>query len=60
MRIFPEQQQIYAAADPIPQIEIIGTSSQCASQSAFGQLTGNDVSGNYKLKFFLFFIFFSF
>ena len=41
----------------------IGTSVRRSSRSAFGRLTGNDVSGHYKRHYFLsffFFLFFSF
>ena len=35
-----------------------GTSVRRSSRSAFGRLTGNDVSGHYKRHYFLFFSFF--
>ena len=38
----------------------IGTSVRRSSRSAFGRLTGNDVSGHYKHHYFLFSFLFSF
>ena len=38
----------------------IGTSVRRSRRSAFGRLTGNDVSGHYKRHYFLFLFFFFF
>ena len=49
--------KIFFSLDELELLKI-GTSVRRSSRSAFGQLTGNDVSGNYKRHYFLSFFFF--
>ena len=42
---------------PAEMLLIFGTSGQHSSRSAFGPTTGNDISGHYKQRYFLFPVF---